>query len=543
MSPTPDVPGALNAVHSTFSSSQLSQDAPTLTQFGSTFGSFAPPTPPLIIVHAESTQDVVACVNIATKFGIVIIPVGGRTSLEGQFLPPSIPEAPSCCHPPLEDRTLPRTVDSGKPSGTPLGKLETSPPPSPSPPPTLNSSRPTIHLSLSRMDTIQLFPSDFSAIVGPGAGWQSLNERLAEEGVKQFFPIDPAPRSEFGGMVGVGGSGTNAVGFGTMRGEWVGGMEVVLMSGEVIKTKGSSRARKSSTGWDVGRLFLGSEGTLGIITSITVRLAPLVPLKVAIASFPSISQAVLSVVSIIQAGLNPTSLELLDGLSIKAMNLAEMMPKPLEEIPTVMMRFGSPFPEAVNGAMEKVEEIVKGFGCREFRVAKDDRESEVFWKARKAQYWSQQLLLSPSPTSTPCRTLITDICVPISQLPSFITQSEALVNPLASKGILAPVVAHAGDGNVHRAILYLPHPQTGLAPKEVGELAEALSSLALELGGTVAGEHGIGMTKRKYLRKELGEGTLGLMRKVKSLLDPLGLLNPGKVIYETVEEERRESRL
>ncbi|KDE06727.1 hypothetical protein MVLG_02923 [Microbotryum lychnidis-dioicae p1A1 Lamole] len=541
MSPTLDVPGALNALHSTFSSSQLSQDTPTLTQFGSTFGSFAPPTPPLIIVYAESTQDVVACVNIATKFGIVIIPVGGRTSLEGQFLPPSIPEAPSCCHPPLEDRTLPRTVEPENSSGTPLEKIKISPPPSPSFTP--NPSRPTIHLSLSRMDNIQLFPSDFSAIVGPGAGWQSLNERLAEEGVNQFFPIDPAPRSEFGGMVGVGGSGTNAVGFGTMRGEWVGGMEVVLMSGEVIKTKGSSRARKSSTGWDLGRLFLGSEGTLGIITSITVRLAPLVPLKVAIASFPSISQAVLSVVSIIQAGLNPTSLELLDGLSIKAMNLAEMMPKPLEEIPTVMMRFGSPFPEAVKGAMERVGEIVRGFGCREFRVAKDDRESEVFWKARKAQYWSQQLLLSPSPTSTPCRTLITDICVPISQLPSFITQSEALVNPLASKGILAPVVAHAGDGNVHRAILYLPHPRTGLAPKEVGELAEALSSLALELGGTVAGEHGIGMTKRKYLRKELGEGTLGLMRKVKSLLDPLGLLNPGKVIYETVEEERRESRL
>ncbi|SCV69794.1 BQ2448_1188 [Microbotryum intermedium] len=355
MSPgTPDISGALTALHSTFPASQLSEDAKILTQFGSSFGSFAPPTPPLIVVHAESTQDVVSCVKIARRFLIVLIPVGGRTSLEGHKLNNQI-------HRQSPDR---RSIS-----------------------PSLVWTR------------FQRFPRiSAPSLVRPGAGWQSLNQHLAEQGIKQFFPIDPAPRSEFGGMVAVAGSGTNAVGFGTMRGEWIGGMEVVWMSGEVIKTKGSSRARE---------------------------------------------------------------------LILQASEPRRFHPPPRTK--------------------EKTDLTTR----REFQ----------------AQYWSQQLLLSPTPGSPPCRTFITDICVPISQLPLFISRSEALVNPLSPKR----------------------DPRT--------------LRLALDLEGTVAGEHGIGMTKRKYVRKELGQKTLGLMRKVRTLLDPMGLLNPGKVIYETVEEETRESRL
>lgn len=225
--------------------------------------------------NAQTHSDVVKTVQVATRHRIVIIPVGGRTSLEGQFLPPT------CCNPPARDRYLA----------------------SPAAPPSVGTVRPTIHLSLSRMDKVlAVHEQDFQAIVQPGVGWQSLNEHLDELKVPLFFPIDPGPKAEFGGMCAIAGSGTNAVGYGTMRAEWIQGMEVVLMSGEVIRTRGTGRSRKSSTGWDVGRLFMGSEGTLGIITEVTVRLAPVVPLRVALASFPTVSAAVATAVAIMTAG-------------------------------------------------------------------------------------------------------------------------------------------------------------------------------------------------------------------------------------------------
>ncbi|ORY87452.1 FAD-linked oxidase-like protein [Leucosporidium creatinivorum] len=495
---------AVAELQAAFPAEQLSLDVKTLKRFGQSWGSFSPPAPAAIVVHAESTADVVKVVNIAVKHRITLIPVAGKTSLEGQFLPPS------CCNPPSADTRLP----SGK-----LNEEEQT-----------VATRPTIQLSLARMDKIiAVHAQDGQAVVQPGVGWQSLNEELAELGHKLFFPIDPAPGAQFGGMVGVGGSGTNAVGYGTMRAEWIQGMEVVLMNGEVINTRGKGRSRKSSTGWDTGRLFLGSEGTLGIITSLTVRLAPLIPLKAALTSFPSVASAVSAVVEIIGAGLSPTSLELLDGTSIRGMNLAELLPYKLEEEPTVMMRFSSPLEEVVNVALDKVKEIVAKNGGRPLRVARDDKESTKIWGARKAQYWSQQLLIGEG-----CRTLLTDICVPISRLAEFVERSELDV---AQSGLLAPIVAHIGDGNVHRAILYKLKEGEVEAPPEVAKLASKLSKLAIELEGTCAGEHGIGTTKRKYLREELGAGTLNLMRRIKAELDPLGLLNPGKVIYETLEEE------
>jgi D-lactate dehydrogenase (cytochrome) len=300
------------------------------------------------------------------------------------------------------------------------------------------------------------------------------------------------------------------------------------MNGEVINTRGKGRSRalrrpggegsaltffpaqtgKSSTGWDTGRLFIGSEGTLGIITSLTVRLAPLIPLKAALTSFPNVGCAVSAVVEIIGAGLSPTSLELLDGTSIRGMNLAELLPYKLEEEPTVMMRFSSPLEEVVSAALDKVKEIVARNGGRPMRIAKDDKESNKIWGARKvilfslppprlflpltlpsafpsssrqqAQYWSQQLLIGEG-----CRTLLTDICVPISRLAEFVERSEVDV---AESGLLAPIVAHIGDGNVHRAVLYKLKAGEVEAPPEVAKLASKLSKLAIELEGTCAGE-------------------------------------------------------
>ncbi|KAM0789335.1 hypothetical protein ACM66B_000168 [Microbotryomycetes sp. NB124-2] len=483
---------------------QVDDSDATRRSYGESWGSYVPPTPPAVVVFAESTADVVKVVSVATKFRIVLIPTAARTSLEGQFLPPT------CCNPPAAHTSLN------------------------TPPPQTLRARPTVHLDITRMNKIlAIHAADSQAIVQPGVGWKELGDELASQGVNLFFPIDPSPKAMFGGMAGVGGSGTNAVGYGTMRAEWIHSLEIVLMNGQVIRTKGYGRSRKSSTGWDVGRLFIGSEGTLGIITELTVKLAPVVPIRVAITSFREVAQAVDAVVAILAAGLAPTSLELLDDMSIRGLNLAQLLDEPLPEESTIMMRFSSSVPEVIASSLETVAKIVKSHGGRPLRIAKDDRENERFWNARKAQYWSQQLLVGDD-----CRVLITDVCVPISKLAEFVKRSGDFVR---ASGLLAPIVAHCGDGNVHRAILYKADPSTNSAPEQVAQLASQLSALAIELEGTCAGEHGIGTNKRKFLRRELGQGTLDLMRRIKQELDPLNLLNPGKVLFETQEEERLSS--
>ncbi|GAA5966520.1 hypothetical protein JCM8115_002704 [Rhodotorula mucilaginosa] len=505
--PTPAWDAAVADLKATFPASQLSLDLKTRNQHGQSFGSLLPPAPPAAIVHALSTEDVVQVVRICSRRGIVLIPTGGRTALEGQF-------QATCCNPPPEERWN-GPAGSDEEGHVEQKKRATA------------SSRPTVHVSLSRMQDIRLYEQDFQAVVQPGVGWKSLNEHLAARGIKLFFPVDPAPGSEFGGMAGVAGSGTNAVGYGTLRAEWIQSLTVVLMDGSVIRTKGANRARKSTTGFDTARLFLGSEGTLGIITELTVRLAPVLPLKVALTSFPTVAQAVSTVVSILSAGMTPTSLELLDGTSIHGLNLAKLLPESLPEEPTVLMRFSNPDDKANFANLEIVRGFVRQNGGRDLKVAKNEKENDDLWTARKSQYWSQQLLVGEG-----CRTLITDVCVPISRLAEFVSRSDVLVE---QSGLVAPIVAHIGDGNVHRAILWKGAPGETEPPRAVEKLAKQLVELAQELEGTCAGEHGIGLTKRKYLRAELGEGTLALMRTVKRALDPLNLLNPGKVLFDEDE--------
>lgn len=234
---------ALSALHRTFPATQLGSTPSELASFGTSWGSILPISPPTIIVYAESTEDVVKVVKIATEWSIVVIPVGGRTSLEGQFLPPQDDQQQQqCCG----------------------GGSNWFPSSSTVPGPSI-SNRPVIHLSLERMNKIlKIYAQDQQALVEPGVGWQSLNSHLSTLQIPLFFPIDPGPGAHFGGMTAVGGSGTNAVHYGTMKSDWILGMQVVLMSGEIIETRGKCRARKTSTGWDVGRLFMGSEGTLGV---------------------------------------------------------------------------------------------------------------------------------------------------------------------------------------------------------------------------------------------------------------------------------------
>ncbi|GAA6017705.1 hypothetical protein JCM11491_001176 [Sporobolomyces phaffii] len=512
LGPTEAEPGVA-LLRRLFPAEQLSLDLATRNVHGSSWGSFIPPTPPTAVLHALSTADVVTAVNFAVEHRWTLIPTGGRTALEGQFIP-------TCCNPPERDKWVP-----GRSDGEQVGRERHE---------ERNEQRrrPTLHISLSRMDKVlEIHEDDFQAIVEPGVGWVSLNKHLADRGIKLHFPVDPAPGAEFGGMVGVAGSGTNTVGYGTLRGEWITSLEVVLMNGSVIRTKGSNRARKSSTGWDTARLFLGSEGTLGIVTRITVRLAPLLPLRVALTSFPSVSDAVNTSIAIIRQGLAPTSLELLDGTSIRGLNLANLLEgRNLEERPTVLMRFSGSSPEAVSQVLDNVDKIVEKNRGAKLWIANSERENDLIWTARKSQYWSQQLLIGEG-----CRTMITDICVPLSRVAEFIDRSDVFVR---DSGLLAPVVAHIGDGNVHRAILFRgTDPDSTTPPHEVEELAKKLALLAIELEGTSSGEHGIGLTKRGYLKRELGEGTLAVMRRIKREMDPLNLLNPGKILFEEGEEQ------
>ncbi|GAA5936457.1 FAD-binding oxidoreductase [Sporobolomyces koalae] len=497
----------VEALQRLFPSTQLSLDLASRELHGTSWGSLLPPTPPTAVLHALCTQDVVKAVRFATEYRWTIIPTAGRTALEGQFVP-------TCCNPPEQDRWRGDTRDHERERQERLQREKSA------------KNRPVLHVSVSRMNkVVAVHPDDFQAIVEPGIGWVSLNKYLADRNIKLHFPVDPAPGAEFGGMVGVAGSGTNTVGYGTLRAEWITSLEVVLMDGSVIRTKGTNRARKSSTGWDTARLFLGSEGTLGIVTRITVRLAPLLPLKVVLTSFKSVSDAVATSIGIIRQGLAPTSLELLDGTSVRGLNLANLLQgRRLQEQPTVLMRFSAASPEAVNEVVRKVEAIVQENRGEPLWIAQTEQENDLIWTARKSQYWSQQLLIGKG-----CRTMITDICVPLSRVAEFIDRSDAFVQ---ESGLLAPVVAHIGDGNIHRAILF----RGNTVPHEVEELAKRLALLAIELDGTCSGEHGIGLTKRGYLQRELGDGTLALMRRIKKELDPLNLLNPGKILFEEGEE-------
>ncbi|GAA5836489.1 hypothetical protein JCM3766R1_001611 [Sporobolomyces carnicolor] len=509
------VQAGIEQLRALFPAEQLSLDLTTRNSHGSSWGSFIPPSPPSAVLHAHTTSDVVKAVKFAVENRWTVIPTGGRTALEGQFIP-------TCCNPPEADKWDPLRASRTATSGDDSQQREQ-----------LGASfRPTLHVSLSRMNkVVEVHEDDFQAIIEPGVGWVSLNKYLADRGIKLHFPVDPAPGAEFGGMVGVAGSGTNTVGYGTLRGEWITSLEVVLMDGSVIRTKGTNRARKSSTGWDTARLFLGSEGTLGIVTRITVRLAPLLPLRVALTSFPNVARAVSTSIAIIRQGLAPTSLELLDGVSIRGLNLANLLEgRKLEEKPTVLMRFSGASPLAIDQVLNKVKEIVAENQGDDLWIANNDKDNELIWNARKSQYWSQQLLVGEG-----CRTMITDICVPLSRVAEFVDRSDVFVR---DSGLLAPVVAHIGDGNIHRAILFKNNSaDSTVPPHEVEALAKKLALLAIELEGTCSGEHGIGLTKRGYLRRELGDGTLRLMRRIKREMDPLNLLNPGKILFEEGEED------
>ncbi len=419
------------------------------------------PLPPDAVVFAESTDDVAAVVRLAAAHRVPVIPYGVGTSIEGHLL----------------------ALHGG------------------------------ISIDLGRMNAVLAINSeDLTVTAQAGITRKQLNAAIKDTGL--FFPIDPGADATIGGMAATRASGTNAVRYGTMR-ENVLALTVVTAEGKVIRT--ARRAKKSSAGYDLTRIFVGSEGTLGVITEVTLKLYPQPEaISAATCSFPSVDSAVQTTIATIQLGVPVARCELLDALTVKAVNQRDKLGLP--ELPLLLFEFhGSP--ASVEEQAQTVEAIAAEHGGLGFQWATKPEDRTRLWEARHNAYFAC-LQLKPG-----CRSFTTDVCVPISRLAECITETIA---DIEKSFLPAPILGHVGDGNFHCAIL-----ANADDPREVEE-AERLNTRIVEraiaMDGTCTGEHGVGMHKMEFLREEHGDDALDLMVRLKRAFDPLNILNPGKIV-------------
>ncbi|WP_114972044.1 FAD-binding oxidoreductase [Rhodoferax ferrireducens] len=429
-------------------------------QHGRDESAFATVPPPAAVVFAESTADVAFVVKLASEHRVPVIPFGVGSSLEGHLL----------------------AVQGG------------------------------ISIDVSRMNQVlSVNAEDLTVTVQPGVTRKQLNEEIKSTGL--FFPIDPGADATLGGMSATRASGTNAVRYGTMR-ENVLALEVVTASGDIIRT--GTRAKKSSAGYDLTRLMVGSEGTLGVITEVTVKLYPLPEaISAAICSFPSIEAAVRTTIQIIQMGIPIARVELIDANTVRMVNAYAHLT--LREEPLLLMEFhGSP--AGVKEQAELVQEIASEFGGNAFEWATTPEERTRLWTARHNAYFAA---IQSKPG---CRAISTDTCVPISRLADCLLDSVAEAD---ASGIPYFLVGHVGDGNFHFGYLIDPDKPE---ERELAEgLNQALVARALRLEGTCTGEHGVGLHKMDFLVTETGAGAVDMMRSIKRALDPHNIMNPGKI--------------
>jgi D-lactate dehydrogenase (cytochrome) len=455
-----EVPSALIAALQARFGTNCSTAQVIREQHGRDESAFTHVPPPAAVVFAESTQDVSDAIQLAAQYKVPVIPFGVGSSLEGHLL----------------------AVQGG------------------------------ISVDVSRMNKVlSINAEDLTVTVQPGVTRKQLNEEIKSTGL--FFPIDPGADASIGGMSATRASGTNAVRYGTMR-ENVLALEVVTASGEVIRT--GTRAKKSAAGYDLTRLFVGSEGTLGVMTEISLRIYPLPEaVSAAICSFPSIEAAVHTTIAIIQMGVPIARVELLDGNTIRMVNNYAKLG--LAETPMLLMEFhGSP--AGVKEQAETVQEIAAEYGGESFEWATTPEERTRLWTARHNAYFAA---IQSKPG---CRAISTDTCVPISKLADCLLDSIVEAD---ATGIPYFLVGHVGDGNFHFGYLIDPNNAQECATAE--DLNHKLVTRALALGGTCTGEHGIGLHKMDFLRAETGEGAVDMMRTIKRALDPHNIMNPGKI--------------
>ena len=416
--------------------------------------------PPDAVVFCETTEEVAAVVALAHEHAVPVIPFGVGSSLEGQVL----------------------AVQGG------------------------------VCIDLSRMNQVlRVNAEDLTVTVQAGVTRMQLNREIKDTGL--FFPVDPGADATLGGMSATRASGTNAVRYGTMR-ENVLGLTVVSAGGEILHT--GTRARKSSAGYDLTRLFVGSEGTLGVMTEITLRLFPLPEaVSAAVCHFASVGDAVATTIQVIQSGVPIARCELLDVHAVRAVNLHSKLT--LREAPMLLMEFhGSP--GGVQEQAEAVQDIAREHGGEHFQWATTPEERTRLWTARHHAYFAGM-------QSRPgCRTVTTDTCVPISRLADCVAETVAEVD---AAGLPYYIVGHVGDGNFHMAYLIDPAQP---AERELAErLNHQLVQRALRMEGTCSGEHGVGLHKQGFLLDEAGAGAVAMMRTLKRALDPKNIMNPGKI--------------
>lgn len=381
----------------------------------------------------------------------------------------------------------------------------------------INAPNGGISIDFSRMNRVlEINAEDLDVVVEPGVTREQLNTELRATGL--FFPIDPGANASIGGMTATRASGTNAVRYGTMK-DNVLSLTVVTANGDEIRT--AQRARKSSAGYDLTRLFVGSEGTLGVITSITLRLQG-IPEKIGggVCAFPSVKAACDAVIMTIQMGIPVARIELLDEMQMRACNSYSGLS--YAEKPTLFLEFhGTEETVALQSA--QFSEIAAEFGGDSFSYTQDAEERNRLWKARHNAYWASRAL------APHLNGLSTDVCVPISRLADCVVETQA---DIAEHGFLAPIVGHAGDGNFHVLILFDDKDPDDVARAE--DFVARLNARALAMGGTCTGEHGIGQGKMSFLEQELGDA-VDLMRSIKTSLDPDNIFNPGKIFALNVQ--------
>ncbi|WP_146348437.1 FAD-binding oxidoreductase [Phaeobacter marinintestinus] len=416
--------------------------------------------PPDAVVFPHSTDEVAEIIRVCAAHKVPVIPFGTGTSLEGH----------------------------------------------------VNAPAGGVSVDLMQMNKILAVNSqDLDCVVQPGVTREQLNTYLRDQGL--FFPIDPGANASLGGMASTRASGTNAVRYGTMKDNVI-ALEAVMPDGEIIRT--AQRAKKSSAGYDLTRLLIGSEGTLGLITEVTLRLQGIPEgISSARCSFPSVDAACQAAMMTIQFGIPVARIELLDAASVGACNAYSKLDLPEE--PLLLLEFHGSEASVIEQA-ETFGGIAEEFGGTGFQATTSTEERNKLWQARHDLYWAV-LQLRPGATG-----ISTDVCVPISRLAECVTKTQDKATEL---GLMATVAGHVGDGNFHTLLLI-----DKSNPDEMGkadDLVGWLNDLAISMDGTCTGEHGIGQGKRPYLQKELGPATR-YMKMIKATFDPDNIMNPGKIL-------------
>jgi D-lactate dehydrogenase (cytochrome) len=434
---------------------------PTLLEHHSHGESWHAPGEPDLVVFPTSTEEVSAILKAAARVGAPVVPFGAGSSLEGH----------------------------------------------------VNALRGGVSIDMTRMNRVlRVSVEDLDATVEAGVTHRQLNKHLNNTGL--HFWVDPGADATMGGMAATRASGTTAVRYGTMR-ETVLGLTVVLADGRVIRTGG--RARKSSAGYDLTRLFVGSEGTLGVITEVTVRLHGLPDgISAAVCAFPTMEGAVQTVITTIQLGIPVARIELLDEVQLDAVNKYSKLDYPLQ--PTLFFEFHGTSDRSVAEHAQLVQEIAADNGGTDFRWSTTTEDRAKLWRARHDAFWAALALRPGSKAWT------TDVCVPISRLAECILETR---RDLRASSLLAPLVGHVGDGNFH--LIFVLDPENGSEFAEAKAINSRLVHRALAMGGTCTGEHGVGFGKMDYLPEEHG-AALEVMKTIKRALDPDNRMNPGKMV-------------